>query len=79
MSEYGIRVKVQGQSVYLRTQDISHRFSLSDLKRACEEYQIRCVDGTFKRGGTPLSDGDEIVSNDFITIDFPKAGGGAED
>lgn len=76
MAEYGIRIRVQGQSICMKSDDLNHKFTLNDVKKYCGIYQIPYDTGTFMRNAVPLTDEDEIVNNDFITLNFPKAGGG---
>lgn len=79
MAEYGIRVRVNGQSICMKSDSLQHKFTLGDLMKYCDIYQIPYSSGTFMRGGKPLTDDDDIVNNDFITISMPKASAGLKD
>lgn len=74
--DYSIRVKVNGQSVCMRSTDMRHQFTLADLKAACDEYQIPYERAKFKRNGAVLGGESVIANGDFITLDFPKGGEG---
>lgn len=76
MASYSIRVKVNAQTVCLRKDDLTGKFTVEDLKAACRDYQIPTENGVFNRSGVELANDSEILNNDFITVSFPKGGGG---
>ena len=76
MASYSIRVKVNGQTVVLSKDNLADKFTVRDLVAACRDYQIPTEGGYFIRSGSRLGNDSEILNNDFMTIEFPKGGGG---
>ena len=76
MASYSIKVKVNGQTVVLQKSSIMDKFTVKDLMDVCRDYQIPTENGYFVRSGNRLSEDSEILNNDFLTVTFPKGGGG---
>lgn len=76
MANYSIRVKVNGQTVVLSKDSLTDKFTIGDLREKCRDYQIPTEGGYFTRSGSRLSEESKILNNDFMTIEFPKGGGG---
>ena len=76
MAEYSIRVRVQGRTVSVRKEGLNARFTVADVRNACPDYDIPTDNGVFRRSGVKLADDAEVRNNDFLTLEFPKGGGG---
>ena len=76
MAEYAIRVRVQGRTISVRKEGLDARFTVSDVRDACPDFDIPTENGVFSRAGVKLADDSEVRNNDFLTLEFPKGGGG---